>query len=349
MSKLNCQNIISRTVKYFVCLVFIVQAQGLQANNRLKSIFDVMHFQEVLSLTLEADFSTIDARRKEPIEMPARLSFDDENGLAQAWKVKVKTRGHFRLMNCEMPPLKIDFSKKDLIAAGLASFDDLKLVTHCVADKAEARALLQKEYLAYKLYNELTPYSFRVQMLKITYIDVSTGNKSKQWAFLIEDTAQLKDRSGMASLDNSLNLPRDTFHDGLLKIASVYQYMIGNADWDLKTSRNLKYLNKDGKVIPVPYDFDFSGLVKAPYAIPNPDHGINNVQTRVFLGFPEDVQDLRATLAYFKTKRDALIQTINNFKGLDQVSKANLIDYINSFYVSMNEIAMHTPKKQSGS
>ncbi len=306
-----------------------------------KSIFEVMNHKEVLSVTLEADFAAVDSSRRDNDKHKAVLTFQDEQGIEQNWNVKLQTRGNFRRIKCEMAPLKINFKKKDLKAAGLAKYDDMKLVTHCVSSKSEAKALLQKEYLAYKLYNQVTDYSFRVQLLKINYVDSKTGKKTKHWAFLIEDTAEVKDRIGaIAKVDNHLNLPRDTFHDGLVKIASIFQYMIGNADYDLNLGRNMKYFIKNDKVIPVPYDFDFSGLVDASYAIPNPNFGITSVKDRVFLGFKEDAENLRSTLAFFKTKRLDLLKTVENFSALDRTKREEIIYYLDSFYLSMNDIVL---------
>lgn len=306
-----------------------------------QSIFQVMSHKEVLSVTLEADFAAIDSSRRSNDSHKAVLTFQDEHGTDQIWNIKVKNRGNFRRMRCEMAPLKINFKKKDLKAAGLAKYDDMKLVTHCASSKLEAKALLQKEYLAYKLYNQVTDYSFRVQLLKINYVDIHTGKKTKHWAFLIEDTAEVKDRiDAVAKVDNQLNLPRDTFHDGLLKIASIFQYMIGNADYDLNVGRNVKYFIKNNKVIPVPYDFDFSGLVNAPYAIPNPNFGIASVKERIFLGFKEDANQLRSTLSLFKTKRLALLETVDKFTTLDSSKRAEIIYYLDSFYLGMNDIVL---------
>ena len=320
---------------------FLASALFAQSEPKSKSIFDEMSYKEVLTVTLKADFALVDSSRRTNDKNPAVFTFEDENGVNQSWNVKLTTRGNFRRLKCEMAPLKINFKKKELKAAGLAKFDDMKLVTHCVSNKAEARALLQKEYLAYKLYNEITHYSYRVQLLKINYIDVNTGKKTKHWAFLIEDTAELRKRiDATAKVENNLSLPRDTFHDGLLKIASIFQYMIGNADWDLNVGRNVKYLIKNGKVIPVPYDFDFSGLVNAPYAIPNPNFGIPTVKTRIFLGYKEDMEKLKTTLAYFKTKRLDILKTVDAFKVLDLTKREEIIYYLDSFYATINHIVL---------
>lgn len=314
---------------------------SIASTNAQKSIFDVMNHREVLSVTLKADFSALDSARRTAEKHKAILTFEDETGAEQKWNVKLKTRGNFRRLRCEMAPLKIGFKKKDLKAAGLAQFDDMKLVTHCVSNKGEAKSLLQKEYLTYKLYNELTEYSYRVQLLKINYVDIVTGKKTKHWAFLIEDTAELKARIGAtAKVEKYLNLPRDTFHDGLLKVASVFQYMIGNADWDVQAGRNVKYFIKNDKVLLIPYDFDFSGLVNASYAIPNPNYGIPTVKTRIFMGHKEDLDKLKGTLAFFKTKRIDLVKTVKKFRVLDESSREELLYYLDSFYLTLNDIVL---------
>lgn len=340
MLDLNIKNYLHYIPIFFLSLLVTNTIIAQDATTK-QSIFDVMNYQEVLSITLEADFAAIDTSRRTAIKNKAILSFEDATGKEQKWTVDLVARGNFRRMRCEMVPLKLNFKKKHLKAAGLAKFDDMKLVTHCVSNKSQAKSLLQKEYLAYRMYNELTENSYRVQLLKITYKDIKTDKKSKHWAFLIEDTAQLKKRIGATeSVANQLSLPRDTFHNGLLKVASVFQYMIGNADWDLSVGRNVKYVIKDGKVLPIPYDFDFSGLVDAPYAIPNPNFGIPNVRTRIYLGFKEDSENLKGTLAYFKTKRLNLMELVDNFKPLDTIKRTEILDYLNSFYANMNNIAL---------
>ena len=51
----------------------------------------------------------------------------------------------------------------------------------------------------------------------------------------------------------------------------MFQYMIGNTDFSLKTMHNLKAVQPvDQDAILIAYDFDYSGLVDARYAVPNP-------------------------------------------------------------------------------
>ena len=171
---------------------------------------------------------------------------------------------------CDFAPLKLNFSKKDLVKAGLKEFDKLKLVTHCMDDKSISKEAVMREYLAYKLYNELSNVSLRVQLVKITYVDVNTGEKIKnRYGFLIEDIDELAARNNaevyerMNVQDNQLIATAENNH-------SFFQYMIGNADWDLKMLRNVKLLQdkRNGKITVVPFDFDFLWFCKCKLCDP---------------------------------------------------------------------------------
>lgn len=296
-----------------------------------KSIFDIMNHTEVLEMTLEADLTDLTTNRRTEDYQVGYVRFSDEEKMEQAWKIKVRPRGKYRRRVCEMPPLKLKFKKGELAVVGLSEFNDLKLVTHCSDNKSESKNWLMKEYLAYKLYNELTDNSFRVQMVRITYVDIPTGKKTKNWGFLIEDKDQLADRMNAEQCDcNGMDLAKmDTDAEELM---AVFQYMIGNEDWDLTMVRNLKMFKKDGQIIPVPYDFDFAGLVNARYAIPNVSYGMTSMVDRAYFGTSQADEDLTETMKYFDSKRKALISVVKGFKEINFEERATIVSYLQSFY-----------------
>lgn len=316
-----------------------------------KSIFDLMNYQEVLHLTLETDLSTLRANRQNISSHEAKISFKDVQGNEQRWDLKVELRGAFRRIKCtDVPPLKLNFKKSALKEAGLAKYDDLKLVPQCLSDQMAAKEALLKEYLAYKLYNEMSDYSFRVQLLRITYIDTATGEKDKQWAFLIEDTAQLRARLEADKMEDAFNLPVDSFHLSQARIVAVFEYMIGNADWSFNNVRNVKFLKKKGKVIPVPYDFDFSGMVNATYAVPNTNVGQMKIEDRVYLGFENDPGQLHSVVYHLAGKKEKIEKIVMDFKPLSYGSRLEVISYLESFFeapeqIKMKEWAMHELKE----
>lgn len=317
-------------------LLFLLSFSGIGFGKEVQpSIFDLMQHKEVLDVTLEADFNFLKNNRRDENSHPARLTFKDEKGEKQVWDIKVNIRGAFRRMFCpEMPPLKLNFKKSELRDAGLTAFDDLKLVPYCIENEEVAKDVLLREYLSYKLFNAIADESFRVQLLRITYKDTGSGERELQWAFLIEDAAQLRDRLGMEKVDETkaFNLPADRFDREYLKKVAVFQYMIGNTDWSLNTGKNLKYLEKNGKIVAVPYDFDFTALVNAPYFTYDSGYGLLGRQDRAFLGFPEDLADLHTAIYSIYGKRMVLEDIIKNFSLLSWASRKDLLDYLDSYF-----------------
>ena len=339
------KNILDRKLKFSIMKVFVqfIQILTLVLTVNLSfatsdpvinnSIFDMMQYQEMLEVDLKFNTEEVFGNRKSQNKYKAILSFDDENGVAQNWNIKVALRGKFRRTRCDnLPPLKLHFDKSDLFDAGLAKYDDLKLVNQCMDDSKDLKQLLLREYLAYKLYNQITEESFRVQFLKINYIDNQTGNVTVQYGFVIEDTAQLRVRIGALKIEAQYNIRQQKFNQDQIKLMSVFQYMIGNPDWSLDRNHNVKVMLQDDLLIAIPYDFDFSGIVEAPYVLLNSELGITSQKERVFLGFENHTKDLTKELEIFYNKKSLLIQTIKDCKTLKGRNRRELIKYINSFF-----------------
>ena len=330
------------TLRKLLFLAFFLQICHVSiANNPAfaTSIFDEMHYKEILEVTIESDFENLKKNRRNEEYQIAKVAFKNQTGELQNWNAKLRLRGKFRRMNCEnLPPLKLKFKKSDLEEAGLAAFNDMKLVTQCTPDKYAAQDLIKREYTAYKLYNEISNYSFRVQLLKITYIDVNTGNKSREWGFLIEDTAQLRSRLGLEKCDSCYNKPIEAFVAKELRLVSVFQYMIGNPDWRIDHVQNVKLLLKGDKIIPVPYDFDFSGLVDAPYAIPLGSKGMTDIRQRIYLGFEEEPTNLYNALYSIYGNRALLVNMIEDMKYISRISRDDMKAYLMEFFDDFENI-----------
>jgi hypothetical protein len=303
------------------------------------SILDLLSHKEVVQINLYANIDSLLSLKTTETQLPATFQFTDPHGARKTHQITIKPRGKFRRRFCDFPPLKIKFSKQELQSAGLSPLNELKLVTHCVEDKQESTEQVFREYLAYRLYNLLTPVSFRVQLAKMTYID--TGNnkrKIKRWGLLIEDLEELEHRTGLSEFD-TLGAPRHRFHPNYEKITSLFQYMIGNTDWNPAILHNVKTLqNQEGKLIPVPYDFDFATLVQASYARPNTNVGQKSLSQRVFMGFSTSPQELYPITSYFKSKKGNLYELIQDFSPLAEESRLQMIAYLDVFYTRIDNL-----------
>ncbi|NJL77225.1 MAG: hypothetical protein HC892_21600 [Saprospiraceae bacterium] len=295
-----------------------------------KSIFDYLSGDQLVEITLKANFDSITLDKFSEDYLEATLQ---RKGDPKIWELKIKTRGKFRRRICQFPPLKLEFSKKDLETMGLVKFDDLKLVTHCL-DDILAQEYVLREYLAYKMYQTLTPYSFRVQLAKITYVNTGRrGFQLKRYGLLIEDEDDLAHRIGGKPQD-VFGLSWDKIHPSSAETLAAFQYIVGNTDWDIGMQRNIAFIQSaaDNSIISVPYDFDMSGLVNPVYGIPNPDFPIKTLKERYYQGGSRPSAELTNSIL---SQKENWIALCRNFKLLSSTTRREMENFLVSFFVEL--------------
>ncbi len=329
----------TKTIALFLALTinFLLPSGGQALTHPIpqvgESIFDQISQQEVVQIHLTLELDTLLQKDVNVDYRPANFTFKDKDGQSHSYDIRIRPRGKFRRKVCDFPPLKLKFKKNQLAMAGLSDLNDLKLVTHCLDGSDRSRDLVLREYLVYKLYNELTPNSFRVQLAKITYQDSNNPKyKTIQWGILLEDKDELSMRRGNPICD-TMGQPAASFIPAQERINSVFQYMVGNTDWSYDVLRNVVLLRQeDGMLVPVPYDFDFSAFVSAPYARPNSDVGQKSMRDRIFMGYSTSADELYSTFSYFRSKKRALLNVVDNFRYLDIELRDALHEYLDSFF-----------------
>jgi hypothetical protein len=85
------------------------------------------------------------------------------------------------------------------------------------------------------------------------------------------------------------------------------------------------------KVITVPYDFDFSGLVGAPYATPSSDSGLRTVRDRFLMSNGIDPIAMEKAIVKMKSQKDDLFASCM-IKTLNKASISEMMAYLNTFY-----------------
>lgn len=316
---------------FFLTIFFtVVLACQSQPVDSIKFFTD----SEVIEMTLTTDLKGLQAQKGQDQFQPATISlkFSESNIITEA--VQAGARGKFRRNYCRIPPIMINFRNENP-ASKLNSFGKLKLVIGCSAGSGDEELLL-KEYLVYKIYNLLEDKSFRVRLLKVTYND--TRNRIKtftQHAFLIEDDADMARRNNCRKKEHGQILTESTNRETMTTVA-LFEYMIGNTDWSVPNNHNIKLIfdrNEENQVpYPVPYDFDYCGLVNAAYAVPNEIIGTEKVTERVYRGFPRSIEEIQARLGVFRAKKNDIIAVISNFSMLNEKVKKAMVDYLNEFF-----------------
>ena len=87
----------------------------------------------------------------------------------------------------------------------------------------------------------------------------------------------------------------------------------------------------------VPYDFDYSGLVDADYAIPYEPLGLTSVRERRYVGICRSEDVFLNTLKEFSQKKEAFYKLINDFQLLNEKERTKMIRYLDSFYGELND------------
>ncbi len=318
-------------------VALLSQCPQMYAQQAARSIFDELNYDDILEIELFTNFNSLDSLKKTNTYQGATLMYLDENGEEAKWGLKVRTRGKYRRRICETVPLKFNFSKKELEEKGLNKDDELKFVTQCMPGY-EGRGYVFREYLAYQLYNILSPASFRSQLVRVRYNCTADGTRDRSWGIILEDEKTLARRLNADICEGCYSTPKERFELSCVSTASLFQYMIGNEDYSIITSKNLKLLvTKEDSVYRVaPYDFDFSGLVDASYAVPNSDYQLKSVKSRVFLGISND-KELQPTIQHFKDKKEEILAYIDNYTLLNKSERKSIKKYILSFYDSLDK------------
>jgi len=301
----------------------------------LPSIYDFFIEKSISEITLEAEFDSILNSKKFNQYLDGNLSFNDKDEVKRNIPVQIKQRGKYRRRICNFPPIKLKFADEHLIRMGLETeHNNLKIITHCLDDKYKSKENLLREYLAYQLYGFHSKKCFRVHLVKIKY---KTPNEKRHWferyAIILEDDKNMANRLGGKIFDTPNCSLKKMKHEDL-KINAVYQFMIGNSDWDPIMVRNIKLVQKDSLELfdVVPYDFDFSGLVNAPYAIPNPNFNLKNIRDRVMQCKFTSEEELEKVVELFLNKKETVLDYCNDFKALSKASRKDIKEYLNSFY-----------------
>ena len=290
---------------------------------------------EPLEFTLTADFKATFKSRDTLNVKPqkATLTVKDSSGTPVTIPIEIATRGHFRLRYdvCNFPPIRLIFPKQGLKGTPFAGQSSLKLGTHCQQRDKDYGEIPVREHAAYEVLNMLTDASFKSRLAKVTY--VPAGEEKDQYTklgLLIEDESDMAKRNG----GRIFTVRGGTFSDmdpPQTALISVFAYFLGNTDWSLYSLHNIRLVIVGDRYVPVPYDFDWSGVVFARYAKPDPRLGIPTVQDRLFRGPCLTPAELAPIIAKFNEQKPA-VRALYGRLPLDDGYRRRALDYLDDFY-----------------
>jgi hypothetical protein len=288
----------------------------------------------ILDVELRGPLAATVRDTRRPTERPFEIVVDGER-----WPVDVRSRGKSRVHYCSFPPLRLDFDADAVTTGPFAGQDKLKLVTHC-GDGPRSDDNLLEEYLAYRIFATLSPYSHRVRLLRLTYVDADKPGREPllKHAFVIEPIDQVAARNeGQAAQVEHLVTSRIEHDQAALVF--VFQYLIANVDWSLVKSgeddeccHNMHVVTSAGHDFLVPYDFDLSGLVNARYARRAPRLRNRSVRERSYEGYCLDGLPLDRAVAGVVAKREEIMAMIRDLPWADAAATAERRAFMEAFF-----------------
>ena len=326
-----------------VLIVSAMAFSGASAASRASPQKPLFESEAVLALRIEAPFSNLvksAPRSKDSFDARLQLLGPEP----ETYAIELSPRGISRRnpANCDFPPLRITFKEKPGDGSLFKGQRSLKLATHCRSDIGSRRLNLL-EFAAYRMFNVLTPLSFRVRMAEIDYVEARTGViRIHRTGYLIEDIHDVAARNGLREI-KTLRTEVEQLDAVATARSDLFQYMIGNLDWSDRAAapgtdccHNVKILGalRDDlrNLVPVAYDFDQSGFVDAPYAVPPPGVPVKTLRTRYYRGTCRFNAQATEVARSMLEKRADVLSSIGGTPFLGDGDKATATKYVESFF-----------------
>jgi hypothetical protein len=167
----------------------------------------------------------------------------------------------------------------------------------------------------------------------VTYADTAAGKKPyTKLGIFYEDADDMAKRMDARELP----VPRQMFNgldQASLLFMSLFQYMIGNTDYSILMLHNVIMLD-DAKGVryAVPYDFDYSGLVYAHYAVSAKALELSSVRERLYRGPCKTDEQVDQALQPFRAKKDEILALPASLPDIEEGHRKNAEKYLNEFF-----------------
>ena len=312
--------------------------QEEESTRRYLSLFED---DDILEVSLEFDYSTFLKKPDKNQSFDGIMTFHFSETDSLENKVTVKYRGQSRYERCRVPPMRITFKKPLYAVSDSGRIKKMKLVNQCQQGSSYDDYII-RECLVYKLYNVLTDTCFRVRLLKVNFIDTEKKKKPVvQYGIFIEPEELLAKRTNMLEVKTK-SLTQKHMHPLMMDRIAIFNYMVSNWDWSVPGQHNISVFSSTrydlaGVGIPVPFDFDLTGVVNAEYAIPPPDLGIETNRERIFTGICRTREEYNTELMMFLDKKDEFYSVVNNYPPLSKASKKDIIYFLDQFFLQLEK------------
>jgi hypothetical protein len=294
---------------------------------------------DTIQFTLQGPIPTLIRNRSSP-PVAGTLTIG-----AETLPVILSVRGITRRKSdvCGFPPLRVEFSRPPPATSLFAGQRRLKLVTHCRNEPSFQQYLLL-EYAAYRMYNLLTPASFRVRLASVDYRGPDGGPIVTRAGFFLEGLNDVARRNGLQQVHAGDRIPLSTLSPVDAARYALFEHMVNNHDWSMRAGpkgseccHNAELIGtlSDRAVVPVPYDFDFSGLVAPPYAGPPPELNLSDIRQRQYRGYCYHNAAVPPVAAQMRAARAQMLAVLGQVPGLEERTQRRAANYLEGFFAEI--------------
>lgn len=335
----------------FVCMLFtmLAPARYAWADTKPARLFER---EDTIEVLITAPWRELVRDSRFQGSYPATIVFADESGKTETLELTVERRGITRQRVCKIPPIKIRFDKKAVKGTTFRGQKSLKMVTHCESSPRYEQYYIL-EFLAYRIYNLLTDFSFKVRPLTATYLQAGSDSEEDKgssffkkktsegpaFAFLIEEDKDVANRHDLKKLNVS-KIRTTQLDSDEAALYALFQFLIANVDWAAtvgpepgKCCHNTKLIGPeptapDDILYAIPYDFDSSGLVDSDYALPPEGVPIRSVTQRYYRGYCTHNRSLEGARQQMLANEQAIYRLFEEETRLDSKSRGKAIGFL---------------------
>jgi hypothetical protein len=296
-----------------------------------------------IHLALRGPISAI-SRTPQNLRTPRPATLSLISPAPETHAIQLSPRGLTRRLKitCAFVPLRVEFAARPAATSLFKGQKRLKLTTHCRTSPQHQQYVLL-EYAAYRMFNVLSPHGLRARLATVDYVEQDGRPLISRLGFLVEDSDDAAKRSGLVEARMPARISASQLDPAAAARAALFEYMIGNLDWSMRAGpagdvccHNFRLMaamaTAQTGLVPVPYDFDYSGFVNAPYALPPEGITVGSVRERRYRGHCVHNTQVIQVAPEFRAKRAELLAVLASIAQLDEGRRRSASDYLDSFF-----------------
>jgi len=113
----------------------------------------------------------------------------------------------------------------------------------------------------------------------------------------------------------------------------LFNYLILNTDWYVFNRHNIEMVtdSTSSAIIPIPYDFDYSGFVGTSYAVPRDELDITSIYTPKWQGIKVTPEELLAGARHYLARAGSARTLLENYPGVGKPERRRMLKRLEAF------------------